>query len=343
MDELTKMNGLVTLVMPVYNAEKFIREAIDSVIKQTYSNWELIAVNDNSKDDSLVILKEYQEIDSRIKVYSFEENQKPAIVRNFGITKAKGDYIGFIDADDICFEDRLEVQVNFLKNNSNVDLCGGFWLRFGKNINYEKAYIKEHNEELKLAFIYENYIGNSTVLARKEVFLSNVFNPEFVPMEDYELWTRIIMKHNLYNIQKPLVKYRLHDNNISDTIAVDYEGVKNSIQLKYLKNIGFESDDDELKYLKKGLQIGRAEGYKELEKILFAVHKFEAFQNENHFFDKELIQKTINQNINFYFKRLSSHRLKFMLFILKKQYRYFKILSVKTKVKFVLKSIFRWL
>ena len=70
-------------------------------------------------------------------------------------------------------------------------------------------------------------------------------------MEDYELWTRIIMKHNLYNIQKPLVKYRLHDNNISDTIAVDYEGVKNSIQLKYLKNIGFESDDDELKYLKK--------------------------------------------------------------------------------------------
>ena len=91
------------------------------------------------------------------------------------------------------------------------------------------------------------------------------------------------------------------------------------------------------------MQIGQAKGYNELEKILFAVHKFEAFQNENHFFDKELIQKTINQNINFYFKRLSSHRLKFMLFILKKQYRYFKILSVKAKVKFVLKSIFRWL
>ena len=335
------MNGLVTLVMPVYNAEKFLREAIDSVIKQTYSNWELIAVNDNSKDDSLVILKEYQNIDFRIKVYSFDENQKPAIVRNFGITKAKGDYIGFIDADDICFEDRIEVQVNFLRNNATIDLCGGFWLRFGKNINYEQAYIKEHNEELKLAFIYENYIGNSTVLARKEVFLSNVFNPEFVPMEDYELWTRIIMKHNLYNIQKPLVKYRLHDNNISDTIAVDYQVVKNSIQLKYLKNIGFVIDDDELKYLKKGLQIGRVVGYEELKKILFAVHKFEVFQNENHFFDKELIQKTINQNVNFYFKRLSSHRLKFMLFILKEQYCYFKILSIKTKVKFVFKSIFK--
>ena len=337
------MNGLVTLVMPVYNAEKFLIEAIDSVIKQTYSNWELIAVNDNSKDDSLVILKEYQNIDSRIKVYSFDENQKPAIVRNFGITKAKGDYIGFIDADDICFEDRIEVQVNFLRNNATIDLCGGFWLRFGKNINYEQAYIKEHNEELKLAFIYENYIGNSTVLARKEVFLSNVFNPEFVPMEDYELWTRIIMKHNLYNIQKPLVKYRLHDNNISDTIAVDYQVVKNSIQLKYLKNIGFVIDDDELKYLKKGLQIGRVVGYEELKKILFAVHKFEVFQNENHFFDEELIQKTINQNINFYFKRLSSHRLKFMLFILKEQYCYFKILSIKTKVKFVFKSIFKWI
>ena len=335
------MNGLVTLVMPVYNAEKFLREAIDSVIKQTYSNWELIAVNDNSKDDSLVILKEYQNIDSRIKVYSFDENQKPAIVRNFGITKAKGDYIGFIDADDICFEDRLEVQVNFLRNNATIDLCGGFWLRFGKNINYEQAYIKEHNEELKLAFIYENYIGNSTVLARQEVFLSNVFNPEFVPMEDYELWTRIIMKHNLYNIQKPLVKYRLHDNNISDTIAVDYQVVKNSIQLKYLKNIGFVIDDDELKYLKKGLQIGRVVGYEELKKILFAVHNFEFFQNENHFFFKELIQKTINKNINFYFKRLSSHRLKFMLFILKEQYCYFKILSIKTKVKFVFKSIFK--
>jgi hypothetical protein len=91
------------------------------------------------------------------------------------------------------------------------------------------------------------------------------------------------------------------------------------------------------------LQIGRAEGHKELEKILFAVHKFEVFQNEHHFFDEELIQKTINQNINFYFKRLSSHRLKFMLFILKEQYRYFKILSIKTKVKFVFKSIFKWL
>ncbi|MVO10077.1 glycosyltransferase [Flavobacterium sp. TP390] len=334
------MSELVTLIMPIYNAENFLEETIDSILNQTYTNWELLAINDNSNDGSLAILETYQKRDARIKVFSFDQNQKPAIVRNFGISKATGDFIGFIDADDICFHDRLEVQVNFFKTNSNVDLCGGFWLRFGKNVDYEQAYIKETNEELKLAFIYENYIGNSTVLARKKVFSTAVFNPDFVPMEDYELWTRIIMKHKLYNIQKPLIKYRLHDNNISHTIAVDYEKVKQSIQLKYVNTFGLVCDEEELKYLKKGLRVEQVERHNELKKIIVALHKFELFQKESHFFEDALIQNTINENLNFYFKRLRSYRLKFLFFVLNQYSSYFKILRFKTKVKFVVRSIF---
>ena len=334
------MSDLVTLIMPIYNAENFLEETIESILNQTYTNWELLAINDNSSDGGLAVLEAYQKKDARIKVFSFDQNQKPAIVRNFGISKAKGNFIGFIDADDICFHDRLEVQVNFFKAHSNVDLCGGFWLRFGNNINHEQAYIKETNEELKLAFIYENYIGNSTVLARKEVFSSAIFNPEFVPMEDYELWTRIIMKYKLYNIQKPLIKYRLHDNNISHTIAVDYEKVKQSIQLKYVNAFGFVCDDEELKYLKKGLRVEQEERYNELKKIIVALHEFEIFQNESHFFEDALIQNTITENLNFYFKRLRSYRLKFLFFVLNEYPSYFKILRFKTKVKFVVRSIF---
>lgn len=109
---------LVSIITPVYNAEKFIAETIESVLKQTYSNWELILVNDCSKDNSEKIIKKYCKYDERIKLINNKVNSRAAISRNNGIEKAEGRYICFLDADDLWDEYKLEKQLKFIKNKN---------------------------------------------------------------------------------------------------------------------------------------------------------------------------------------------------------------------------------
>ena len=116
------MEELISVIIPCYNAEKYISETIESVIKQTYSNWELLVVDDCSTDDSENIIKSYAKKDSRIKYYRTESNTgTPAEPRNIGINKAKGEYVALLDADDLFLPNKLEKQIEFI-NEGNKEL-----------------------------------------------------------------------------------------------------------------------------------------------------------------------------------------------------------------------------
>ena len=207
------MNELVSIITPSYNSEKYIFQTIESVLNQTYENWEMIIVDDASIDNSINIIESYTKKDNRIKLIKLKKNNGPAIARNVGIKNAKGRYIAFLDSDDLWLPTKLEKQINFMKKN-DVGLCySSYYLIDEKSNNIGKFNIPKEKvtyfELLKTCII-----GNLTAIYDIEkvgkVFMENVGH------EDYTLWLKILKKiHCAYGIKEPLAQYRIYYNSIS--------------------------------------------------------------------------------------------------------------------------------
>src|SRR5690554_2344188 len=118
--------ALVSIVMPAYNAEKYIGAAIDSVIAQTYQNWELIVVDDASNDNTASVIEEYTKKDIRVKYHRLHENSGAAIARNTAIELAHGKYMAFLDSDDTWFPEKLSKQISFMENNNYLFTCTSY-------------------------------------------------------------------------------------------------------------------------------------------------------------------------------------------------------------------------
>lgn len=204
---------LVSVIMPAYNATDYIQEAIDSVISQTFSNWELIIIDDGSTDTTAEIVAKNINKDNRIKCF-YQQNQKQSKARNFGISQARGTYIAFLDADDICFPERFAKQVAFLEANHDVVVCGSWFSIIGSDRIIKLA---EHHDAIKLALLRGNCIAHSSVMTRKQTLneFPLVFEASKEPAEDYDLWVRLITKGRLHNLQEVLLDYRTHSNQLS--------------------------------------------------------------------------------------------------------------------------------
>lgn len=202
------MKDLVTIIMPCYNANSYIKEAIESVISQSFKNWELLIIDDCSYDNGMIIAENYSKQDDRIKVYKNDKNLGVSKTRNRGINLAKGNFIAFLDSDDFYIKDKLQLQINFLQNNKDVDLCATSYEIVDEKSSKIKDYLindkcLKYNDLLK-----ENVIGCSTVLAKSEVLKSNNFISDF-KHEDFALWLYLIRKgYKLYTLSNITTKYR---------------------------------------------------------------------------------------------------------------------------------------
>lgn len=193
--------------MPLYNAEKYLRKTIDSVLDQTYSNWELIIVNDCSPDNSESIARSVK--DDRISVYKLAENSGSGIARNFGIEKAKGDYITFLDSDDLWDEQKLELHIAFMKKkDADFSHC-----------NY--GYIDENDNSIKEEFHVSEEVTYNQLLKRTEIScltgiyyakrIGKFYMSEHRRKQDYALWLSILKKgYKSYGFNKCLAYYRQH-------------------------------------------------------------------------------------------------------------------------------------
>ena len=201
----------ISVIMPVYNTKiESLKEAIDSILNQTYTDFELILINDGStKEDCDEVIKSYS--DERIK-YIKQENQGAAGSRNTGIKAAVGEYIAIMDSDDIAYPNRFEEEVKFLDEHQDYAIVGS-WAEFFP----KKRVLKTVEEPKILDFIKECNFVHSTVMYRRKLFLDNgyTYDLNLPPTEDYDLWCRLITKEKAYNIQKPLIKYRLEGQGIS--------------------------------------------------------------------------------------------------------------------------------
>lgn len=233
-------NRLISIITTVYNAEKYLHELISSIIDQTYSNFEFIVVDDCSTDNSYSILKKYQKQDSRIKLIKNEHNHKQAYSRNLAINMANGKYIAFIDADDIAHLNRLQIQLNFIEQNPDVDVCGSYYYLFnGNNFKFKQTPPITHDEIECHMRLFGNCIAFPSVMLKTDIIKEFMFNEKMLGnAEDYELWIRMLDNNvKFYNIPEYLLYYRIHNSQSSQlNLKPIYEYV-NNIRSKTLKKI----------------------------------------------------------------------------------------------------------
>lgn len=204
-------NPLVSVLMPAYNAEKYIGEAIESILNQTYKNLELIIIDDCSTDDTWKIIQEYQKKDKRIIGVINNKNLKLSLTLNKGIQMAKGEYIARMDADDISTSDRIQNQVEFLEQNKEVGILGGIMEIIDTKGNYlgKRSYPQDDKLIRKKLFRYSPFSHPLIMIRKKILSKSGLYNDTFNPAEDYELYFRIGKFAKFANLPQVLLKYRI--------------------------------------------------------------------------------------------------------------------------------------
>lgn len=235
----------VSVLMPVYNAEAYLAEAIDSIISQSFTDWELILVNDGSTDRSEEIILSYK--DPRIRYSQNTENRGIIYTRNLMIEMAQGEYIAFLDSDDISHPDRLIKQVSFLDSNLDYALCGTWGIMIDKNgSRIRKINMPSSNEEIKSSLLFINTFVQSSIMVRKDILIKHSYDKNYPVAEDYELWCRLSKLYKLNNLPILLTKYRWHGDNISQSKKEQMDSLVKEIYKRELNYIGIEATNEEL-------------------------------------------------------------------------------------------------
>ncbi|MCC8358522.1 glycosyltransferase family 2 protein [Salinimicrobium sediminilitoris] len=236
------MSTLISVILPVYNREAFVGDAIQSILNQTYQNFELIVIDDGSTDSTLEVVKSFN--DHRIKILRNKSNTGVSASRNSGIKEAKGEFVAFMDSDDISAPERLWKQLRLLQQKPEIEICGS-WLQF---LNSDK--IIKHQEEHDDVFtqLLLNCSLSLGAVMYNRIFRDLLLDERLQFGEDYELWSRVGWKSRFYNIQEPLLFYRTHQDQISGRNKQEQLSLDAEIRLSLYKKLGYcqESFPDEV-------------------------------------------------------------------------------------------------
>ncbi len=219
----SKFNPKVTVLMSVYNGEKYLREAIDSILGQTFKDFEFLIIDDGSTDGSLEIIRSYA--DPRIWLIQNEENIGLTRSLNKGLKLSQGQYIARMDADDISLLERLEKQVHFLDEHMGVGLVSSSYIKInvdGEEIGYQK--VSTENDEIKERLLRFNCFCHPSAVFRREcIERVGAYRETFEIAQDYDLWLRIAEEFEVANIEEPLCKWRVCPDSISTWKKVQQE------------------------------------------------------------------------------------------------------------------------
>lgn len=242
----------ISVVIPVYNAEKFILESINSVLNQTYRNSEIICIDDCSTDSTFELLKSIE--DKRFFLYQNEQNEGVIFTRSRAYSLCSGDFIANMDADDISSLDRLETQFRFLQNNKDVDIVGSaVEIMNMDGLVYDRWTPPLKNDEIKAALLFEMAMPNPTVMFRAKLKTGLKHEIEFYSVEDYALYCALAIKgYRFANIEKPLLKYRIDESGMTQSnekkskFRTDVHKLIYETNFKYLEMNGLDLDTHRL-------------------------------------------------------------------------------------------------
>ncbi|RLC39557.1 MAG: hypothetical protein DRH33_02555 [Candidatus Nealsonbacteria bacterium] len=215
---------LISVIIPSYNSGKYLNEAIESVVNQTYKNLEIIIINDGSSDDTEEIAKKWQQKDERVRYINHKINRGPAAARNTGIKNAQGEYVAFLDADDVWLPQKIEIQIKKIKE-LGADLVFSNWYVWEPEkkikIRAFESNPVENNRKNLLSFLVKKNFGNSSTALIKRLVLEEVglFDESLRFSEDYDLWLRFLLKGmRIAFINEPLIYCRKHPKQASRNI-----------------------------------------------------------------------------------------------------------------------------
>lgn len=269
----------VSVLLSNYNGDKHLDESISSVLSQTYKDFEFIIVDDASTDSSRKVVENYH--DKRIKKYYAEKNRNIAYSLNLALSMASGEYIARIDSDDVWELNKLEIQVQYMENHSE---CGACFTKVNiideySNIAndmydeyfqlFNSAENKSQREWLRFFFYQGNCLCHPSVVIRRNVLehVGGYYHLAYVPAEDYELWTRIVMKYPIHILEEKLVRYRWEEtvNKISgktDGRIYAFPNIMMLTRKRIMENI---DNEDLVRYFKEDFINPESESQEELE------------------------------------------------------------------------------
>lgn len=205
---------VLSVIMPVYNAEKYVYEAIDSILKQTFADFEFLIFDDCSTDSSRDIILSFK--DPRIRFFASPSNTGYVKHLNDGLIHARGQYIARMDADDVADPERFIEQLDYLNQHKQVGVCGT-WIEFIGAKEGVLEYPVEHQDIITYLLLFGNCIAHPAVMLRRSVLVDSQlsYDASLEPAEDYDIWNRLAVVSELHNLPKVLLKYRVHERNES--------------------------------------------------------------------------------------------------------------------------------
>jgi len=239
------MNPEITVLMSVYNEEKFLCESIESILGQTFLDFEFLIINDGSSDKSPTIIQSYQKQDSRIRIIHNPDNIGLTQSLNAGLQSAKGTYIARMDGDDVSLPERLAKQYQFMSRNQDVGICGT-WLRtIGEKHGVWKPPIEDAS--IRATMIFENVMYHPTVMFRRSLFKERklYFNQLYLCAQDYELWSRCSAHTQFANLDDVLLERRLHSSAVGSVHIMQQQDVASKVRLFYLYKLGITPSEEE--------------------------------------------------------------------------------------------------
>ncbi len=329
---ISNSNKLVSVVMPVFNCEDFVKEAIESILNQTYREFELIVINDGSTDGSDVLIREFN--DPRIKYINNSPNKGIVSTINEGVSRSKGKYIARMDADDISLPTRLAKQVDFLETNPDVKLCGTRAIAIDKNgRQLVKLNRPLKHDKIKVFNLFRNAFIHPTIMADANALKKIGFTEDYKYAEDYFTFSQFTMQYQVANLEWPLLLYRLHDESI--TAKKNKEMMASELKtMRYLLSFLFKTI--ELKIVQLHHALLRAPAYpfsaEEIHNHLLQI--FEANRAKNIFDQQTLVKQLQKEWFNYLYQNKTSNALR--------KYLSSPLVNVKNFVpKYFFKLIFR--
>lgn len=291
----------VSVILPVYNCELYIYDAVQSILNQSFTNFELIIIDDCSTDATVAIINSFK--DSRIRLIVKEKNSGYTDSLNYAISICKGEFIARMDGDDISLPERFQKQVDFLNANKDVIMCGtGIQIMDSDKLLFHPS----SHDAIKVKLCFSNAFFHPTVMFRKDVFAHFHYNKEFEPAEDYDLWAQLVFKGKVMNIDEVLLKYRVHTNQISNYKNEIQINAMTIAQLRMFQML-FENETIEMELYKQAFKYNAISSISEFKSVMNLFKKIQSNNNQlgiykKNIFNSELQKSRINFLKNYYVK-----------------------------------------
>jgi glycosyltransferase involved in cell wall biosynthesis len=332
----------ITVLLPVYNCELYVQKAVESILNQTYTDFEFLIIDDASTDATVTLIKKLE--DSRIQLIEKPINSGYTNSLNYGLQMAKGKYIARMDGDDISFPERFAKQIAYLETHPEVVVCGTTYKIIG---NDKPIALPENHEAIKLGLLWGNCISHPSVMIRKKILdeYSIKYDTSKEPAEDYDMWVRLLALGKLHNLQEVLLEYRLYGNQVSRKRAEEQKKNDIATKLQLLQYLDVKWNDSESEFLEKQFSKTEVVAFKDLKIFKQIQKKLEVANTSGFFESKNFKQYLVDLEADVlrkcFLKQTRYTPLLYLEYLFAK-YRWKVSLTAKKEIKLGLKSLVLW-